>query len=64
MAYLSLDPRDVITFSPSSSSVLAGSKSGSERHKSDVRKIRTPLSHCNCQLEEYDSEYLLCVYAK
>ena len=58
---------DTVTFlgGSHSSSVIAGSPNRGDRRSSDttVRKTRT-LSNCNCQLDSYDGQFLLCRYAK
>lgn len=60
---------DTVNLGPLSanSSVIGGHQgpqsSGQQSMSSSVRKTKT-LSNCNCQLDSYDGQFLLCRYAK
>ena len=52
-----------IAASDGSGSVIRDSQENSADRQSFVRKTKT-LSHCNCQLDSFDGQFLLCRYAK
>jgi hypothetical protein len=57
---------DTVTFrgtSSKSSSLLLNNVDQPLSPSLPVRKTQT-LSHCNCQLDSYDGQFLLCRYAK